>query len=191
MPRSRCTTWAAAPSIFRCCTCTKACTRSRPPAATAFLGGEDIDARIIGHLADTFQAQHGVDLRADRMALQRLREAAERAKHELSTSLETEINLPFIAATADGPKHLMMSLTRGKLETLSEDIIGRTLPLCDACSRTRAGPRSDINEVLLVGGQTRMPRIQELVALSSARRARAPSIPTRPWPLGQPCKARC
>jgi molecular chaperone DnaK len=97
------------------------------------------------------------------MALQRLREAAERAKHELSTSLETEINLPFIAATADGPKHLMMSLTRGKLETLSEDIIGRTLPLCDKVLRDAGWSTSDINEVLLVGGQTRMPRIQELV----------------------------
>ena len=128
-----------------------------------FLGGEDIDARIVGYLAEGFQAQYGVDLRADRMALQRLREAAERAKHELSTSLETEINLPFIAATADGPKHLMMSLTRGKLETLSEDIIGRTLPLCDKVLRDAGWSTSDINEVLLVGGQTRMPRIQELV----------------------------
>jgi molecular chaperone DnaK len=129
-----------------------------------FLGGEDIDARIIGHLADNFQAQYGVDLRTDRMALQRLREAAERAKHELSTSLETEINLPFIAATADGPKHLMQSLTRGKLETLSEDIIGRTLPLCERVLQDAGWTTKDINEVILVGGQTRMPRIQELVA---------------------------
>jgi molecular chaperone DnaK len=129
-----------------------------------FLGGEDIDARIVGFLADAFQAQNAVDLRADRMALQRLREAAERAKHELSTSLETEINLPFIAATADGPKHLMMSLTRGKLETLSEDIIGRTLPLCDKVIKDANWSVGDINEVILVGGQTRMPRIQELVA---------------------------
>jgi molecular chaperone DnaK len=129
-----------------------------------FLGGEDIDARIIGHLADAFQAQHGVDLRTDRMALQRLREAAERAKHELSTSLETEINLPFIAATPDGPKHLMTSLTRGKLETLSEDIVGRTLPLCEKVLKDAGWAAGDINEVILVGGQTRMPRIQELVA---------------------------
>ena len=129
-----------------------------------FLGGEDIDARIIGHLADAFQTQYGVDLRTDRMALQRLREAAERAKHELSTSLETEINLPFIAATADGPKHLMMSLTRGKLETLSDDIIGRTIPLCEKVLKDASWQTSDIDEVILVGGQTRMPRIQELVA---------------------------
>jgi molecular chaperone DnaK len=129
-----------------------------------FLGGEDIDARIIGHLADTFQSQHGVDLRVDRMALQRLREAAERAKHELSTSLETEINLPFIAATADGPKHLVLSLTRGKLETMSEDLIGRTLPLCEKVMKDAAWKLGDVNEVILVGGQTRMPRIQELVA---------------------------
>ncbi len=129
-----------------------------------FLGGEDIDARIIGHLADTFKSQHGVDLRSDRMALQRLREAAERAKHELSTSLETEINLPFIAATADGPKHLMLSLTRSKLETLSEDIVGRTLPLCDKVLRDAGWKVNDVDEVILVGGQTRMPRVQELVA---------------------------
>jgi molecular chaperone DnaK len=129
-----------------------------------FLGGEDIDARIIGHLADGFKAQYGLDLRDDRMALQRLREAAERAKHELSSSLETEINLPFIAATADGPKHLMMSLTRSKLESLSEDLIGRTLPLCEKVLADAGWQVSDIDEVILVGGQTRMPRIQELVA---------------------------
>jgi molecular chaperone DnaK len=129
-----------------------------------FLGGEDIDARIIGHLADSFKAQYGVDLRDDRMALQRLREAAERAKHELSSSLETEINLPFIAATADGPKHLMMQLTRGKLESLSEDLIGRTLPLCEKVLADAGWKVADIDEVILVGGQTRMPRVQELVA---------------------------
>jgi len=129
-----------------------------------FLGGEDIDARIIGHLADAFKSQHGVDLREDRMALQRLREAAERAKHELSSSLETEINLPFIAATVDGPKHLMMSLTRGKLEALAEDIVGRTLPLCQKVLGDAGWTVADIDEVILVGGQTRMPRIQELVA---------------------------
>jgi molecular chaperone DnaK len=129
-----------------------------------FLGGEDFDARIIGHLADSFKAQYGVDLREDRMALQRLREAAERAKHELSSSLETEINLPFIAATADGPKHLMMSLTRSKLETLSEDLISRTLPLCEKVLADAGWKVADIDEVILVGGQTRMPRVQELVA---------------------------
>ena len=129
-----------------------------------FLGGEDIDARIIGHLAEGFKGQYGVDLREDRMALQRLREAAERAKHELSSSLETEINLPFIAATADGPKHLMMSLTRSKLETLSEDLIGRTLPLCEKVLQDAGWKVSDIDEVILVGGQTRMPRVQDLVA---------------------------
>jgi molecular chaperone DnaK len=129
-----------------------------------FLGGEDIDARIIGHLADSFKAQYGVDLRQDRMALQRLREAAERAKHELSSSLETEINLPFIAATADGPKHLMMSLTRSKLESLSEDIVGRTLPLCEKVLDDAGWKVADIDEVILVGGQTRMPRVQEMVS---------------------------
>ena len=128
-----------------------------------FLGGEDIDSRIIGYLADQFQAQNAIDLRADRMALQRLREAAERAKHELSTSLETEINLPFIAAGADGPKHLMVSLTRGKLETLSEEILARTLPLCEKVLKDAGWTVQDLDEVLLVGGQTRMPRIQAMV----------------------------
>lgn len=128
-----------------------------------FLGGEDIDARIIAHLADTFQAKTSINLRNDRMALQRLREAAERAKHELSTSLETEINLPFIAAGADGPKHLITTLTRGKLETLSEDLINRTLPECERVLKTAGWSVKDIDEVILVGGQTRMPRLQAIV----------------------------
>lgn len=128
-----------------------------------FLGGEDIDARIIAHLADSFQAKTSIDLRTDRMALQRLREAAERAKHELSTSLETEINLPFIAATADGPKHLIMSLTRGKLETLSDELINRTLPECERVLKAAGWTVKDIDEVILVGGQTRMPRLQAIV----------------------------
>jgi molecular chaperone DnaK len=129
-----------------------------------FLGGEDIDARLVGLLADGFHAETGIDLRGERMALQRLREAAERAKHELSTSLETEVNLPFIAAGADGPKHLITSLTRGKLETLCEDLLGRTIAPIEQVLKDAGWTVKDIDEVILVGGQTRMPRVQELVS---------------------------
>jgi molecular chaperone DnaK len=128
-----------------------------------FLGGEDIDARIVGFLADVFRTDTGIDLRGERMALQRLREAAERAKHELSTSLETEVNLPFIAAGADGPKHLITSLTRSKLESLCEDLLTRTLTPIEQVMKDAGWTVKDIDEVILVGGQTRMPRVQELV----------------------------
>ncbi len=128
-----------------------------------FLGGEDIDARLVGYLADSFRGETGIDLRGERMALQRLREAAERAKHELSTSLETEVNLPFIAAGADGPKHLITSLTRSKLETLCEDLLARTLTPIEQVLKDAGWTVKDIDEVILVGGQTRMPRVQELV----------------------------
>ncbi len=129
-----------------------------------FLGGEDFDARIIGYLAEGFRAQHGIELRTDRMALQRLREAAERAKHELSTSIETEINLPFIAADDSGPKHLITTLTRGKLETLTEDLLARTLAPCEQVLKDAGWTVGDIDEIILVGGQTRMPRVQEIVS---------------------------
>ena len=128
-----------------------------------FLGGEDIDARIVGLLAEGFQAETGIDLRGERMALQRLREAAERAKHELSTSLETEVNLPFIAAGAEGPKHLITSLTRGRLETLCEDLLNRTIPPIEQVLKDAGWTVKDIDEVILVGGQTRMPRVHEIV----------------------------
>jgi molecular chaperone DnaK len=128
-----------------------------------FLGGEDIDARIVGYLADIFRVDTGIDLRGERMALQRLREAAERAKHELSTSLETEVNLPFIAAGADGPKHLIASLTRSKLETMCEDLLSRTIAPIEQVLKDAGWSVKDIDEVILVGGQTRMPRVQELV----------------------------
>jgi len=127
------------------------------------LGGDDFDQRIIDWLADEFRKEQGIDLRNDRMALQRLKEAAERAKIELSSSLQTEINLPFITADASGPKHLVMNLTRAKLEQLVADLIERTRgPIMKALED--AGMRaSDINEVVLVGGQTRMPAVIELV----------------------------
>ncbi len=130
-----------------------------------FLGGEDFDARIVDHLAETFLADNGIDLRKDKMALQRLREAAEKAKHELSTSLETDINLPFIAASDDGkPLHLTTQLTRGKLETMTEELIERTLEPCKMAISDAGMTKDNIDEVILVGGQTRMPRIQERVA---------------------------
>jgi molecular chaperone DnaK len=127
------------------------------------LGGDDFDQRIIDWLADEFRKEQGIDLRNDRMALQRLKEAAERAKIELSSSMQTEINLPFITADASGPKHLVMTLTRAKLEQLVADLIERTRgPILKALED--AGMQAgDINEVVLVGGQTRMPAVIELV----------------------------
>ncbi len=127
------------------------------------LGGDDFDQRIIDWLADEFRKEHGIDLRKDQMALQRLKEAAERAKIELSSSLQSEINLPFITADANGPKHLVMTLTRAKLEQLVSDLVERTRgPVMKAIED--AGLRaSEINEVVLVGGQTRMPAIIEMV----------------------------
>ena len=130
-----------------------------------FLGGEDFDNAVVGYLLDAFSRQNaGFDLRGDKMALQRIKEAAEKAKQELSSTLETEINLPFIAAAADGPKHLQLAITRAELESLVEPFVQRTLDPCrQALSDIAMGP-ADIDVVILVGGQTRMPRVQELVA---------------------------
>ena len=129
-----------------------------------FLGGDDWDQRIISWVADEFRREQGIDLRQDRQALQRLKEACEKAKVELSTMMETEINLPFITADASGPKHLQMKLTRAKLEQLTEDLIERTIGPCEqALADARVKP-SDVDEVILVGGMTRMPAIQQRVA---------------------------
>ena len=128
-----------------------------------FLGGDDFDQRIIDWIADEFLKDQGIDLRRDRQALQRLKEAAEKAKVELSTVMETEINLPFITADASGPKHLNMRLTRAKLEQLTEDLIERTMgPVRQALQDAGLQPHQ-IDEVILVGGQTRMPKVQETV----------------------------
>src|SRR6266704_628406 len=127
------------------------------------LGGDDFDLRVITWLADEFRKEQGIDLRQDRMALQRLKEAAEKAKKELSSSMQTEINLPFITADASGPKHLTMTLTRSKLEQLVEDLIEKSRgPVVKALSDASIRP-GDINEVVLVGGQTRMPAVQTMV----------------------------
>jgi molecular chaperone DnaK len=128
-----------------------------------FLGGEDFDKRIVDHIAEQFKREQGIDLRNDRLALQRLREAAEKAKIELSSTLETEINLPFITADQHGPKHLQMKLTRAKLESLVDDLIQRTIPPCETALKDAGLSASAIEEVILVGGQTRMPKIQETV----------------------------
>ncbi len=128
-----------------------------------FLGGEDFDQRIIEYLADEFKKEQGIDLRNDRLALQRLKEAAEKAKIELSSSIQTEVNLPFITADQTGPKHLNVKLSRAKLEALVEDLVSRTIEPCKAALKDAGLKASDIDEVILVGGQTRMPKIQDVV----------------------------
>ena len=128
-----------------------------------FLGGEDFDLRVIDYLADSFKKDSGIDLHNDPLALQRLKEAAEKAKIELSSSQQTEINLPYITADASGPKHLNIKLTRAKLESLVEDLIARTVDPCKIALKDAGLSPSDISDVILVGGQTRMPKVQEMV----------------------------
>ncbi len=128
-----------------------------------FLGGEDFDMRLVNYLADEFQKEQGIDLRKDNLALQRLKEAAEKAKIELSTTTQTEINLPFITADATGPKHLQIKLTRAKFESLVDDLVQRTIEPCRNALKDAGLTASDVNEVVLVGGMTRMPKIQEVV----------------------------
>ena len=128
-----------------------------------FLGGEDFDARIIEYLADEFKKEQGINLKTDRLALQRLKEAAEKAKIELSSSVQTEVNLPFITADQTGPKHLNVKLSRAKLEALVEDLVARTIEPCRAALKDAGIKASEIDEVILVGGQTRMPKIQDVV----------------------------
>ena len=127
------------------------------------LGGEDFDQRVMDYLADEFKKDQGIDLRNDKMALQRLKEAAEKAKIELSTSMETDINLPFITADASGPKHMTMKLTRSKLESLVEDLIERTVGPCRTAMKDASLSANQIDEVILVGGMTRMPAVQAKV----------------------------
>ena len=128
-----------------------------------FLGGEDFDHSIVEYLADEFKKENGIDLREDRLALQRLKEAAEKAKIELSSSTQTEVNLPFITADASGPKHLNVKMTRAKLEALVGDLIKRTVAPCEAALKDAGLKASEIDEVILVGGMTRMPKVQEVV----------------------------
>ncbi len=128
-----------------------------------FLGGEDFDKRLIDYLADQFKKDQGMDLRGDPLAMQRLKEGAEKAKIELSSSQQTDVNLPYITADASGPKHLNMKLTRTKLESLVEDLIDRTIDPCKQALKDAGLSASDIDDIILVGGQTRMPKVQEAV----------------------------
>ncbi len=128
-----------------------------------FLGGEDFDMRLVNYLADEFQKEQGIDLRKDKLALQRLKESAEKAKIELSSTTQTEVNLPFITADAAGPKHLAMKLTRAKFEALVDDLIQRTVEPCRKALKDAGLTAAEINEVVLVGGMTRMPKVQEVV----------------------------
>ncbi len=128
-----------------------------------FLGGEDFDQCVIDYLADEFKKEQGVDLREDKLALQRLKEAAEKGKTELSSSMQTEVNLPFITADANGPKHLNIKLTRAKLEALVEQLIDRTIDPCKAALKDAEISAGEVDEVILVGGMTRMPKVQERV----------------------------
>ena len=128
-----------------------------------FLGGEDFDQRLVNYLADEFKKESGIDLKNDRLALQRLKEAAEKAKIELSSTTQTEVNLPFITADATGPKHLNIKLTRAKLESIVEDLIERTVEPCKKAIADAGVSANDISEVILVGGMTRMPKVQEKV----------------------------
>jgi len=129
-----------------------------------FLGGEDFDKRVIDFLVEEFQKEQGIDLRKDHLALQRLKDAAERAKIELSSSQQTEVNLPYVTADASGPKHLNIKLTRAKLESLVDDLIKKTIEPCRIAMKDAGISPSDIGEVILVGGQTRMPKVQQAVS---------------------------
>jgi len=128
-----------------------------------FLGGEDFDQRIMDHLVDEFKKENGIDLKNDVLALQRLKDAAEKAKIELSNSTQTEVNLPYVTADASGPKHLVVKLTRAKLESLVDELIQRSIEPCKIAMKDAGVTAADIDEVILVGGQTRMPKVQEAV----------------------------
>ncbi|MCC7113284.1 MAG: molecular chaperone DnaK, partial [Burkholderiales bacterium] len=128
-----------------------------------FLGGEDFDMRLVDYFSDEFKKEQGIDLRKDKLALQRLKEAAEKAKIELSSSTQTEVNLPFITADASGPKHLTIKLTRAKLESLVDELIQRTIEPCRIAVKDAGVKLSDIDDIILVGGMSRMPKVQEKV----------------------------
>jgi molecular chaperone DnaK len=154
-----------------------------------FLGGEDFDKRVIDYLVAEFKKDQGFDLRNDPLALQRLREGAERAKIELSSSQQTEVNLPYITADASGPKHLNIKLTRAKLESLVEDLVTRTIAPCRTALDDSGLKISDINEVILVGGQTRMPKVQETVAAFFGREPRKDVNPDEAVAVGAAIQA--
>jgi len=154
-----------------------------------FLGGEDFDLRIIDYLADEFKKENGVDLHNDPLALQRLKEAAEKAKIELSSSQQTEVNLPYITADSSGPKHLVLKLTRAKLESLVEDLVESTIGPCRTALEDAGLKASDIDDVILVGGQTRMPLVQEKVKQFFAKEARRDVNPDEAVAMGAAIQA--
>jgi len=154
-----------------------------------FLGGEDFDLRLIDYLADQFKKDSGMDLHNDPLALQRLKEAAEKAKIELSSAQSTEVNLPYITADASGPKHLVVKLTRSKLESLVEDLVGRTIEPLKVALKDAALSASDINDVILVGGQTRMPLVQKKVAEFFGKEARHDVNPDEAVAMGASIQA--
>ena len=154
-----------------------------------FLGGEDFDLRVIEYMADEFKNQHGIDLHNDPIALQRLKEAAETAKIELSTSQETDINLPYITADQTGPKHLVMKLTRSKLEALVEELVDQTMEPCRVALKDADLSVSDIDEVILVGGQTRMPLVQQKVQATFGREPRKDVNPDEAIAMGAAIQA--
>ncbi|MDJ0862399.1 MAG: molecular chaperone DnaK [Gammaproteobacteria bacterium] len=154
-----------------------------------FLGGEDFDKRLIDYLADEFQKDQGIDLRGDPLAMQRLKEAAEKAKIELSSSQQTDVNLPYITADASGPKHLNIKLSRAKLEALVEDLITRTAGPCRTALKDAGLSASEVDEVILVGGQTRMPKVQETVKELFGREPRRDVNPDEAVAIGASIQA--
>ncbi len=156
-----------------------------------FLGGEDFDQRIIDYIVTEFKKEQGVDLKNDVLALQRLKEAAEKAKIELSSGQQTEINLPYITADASGPKHLAIKITRAKFEALVEDLIERSIEPCRIALKDAGLKVSDIDDVILVGGQTRMPKVIDKVKEFFGKEPRRDVNRTRPWPSAPPSRAAC
>jgi molecular chaperone DnaK len=154
-----------------------------------FLGGEDFDSRIIEYLAEEFKKDSGVDVHNDPLALQRLKEAAEKAKIELSSSQQTDVNLPYITADASGPKHLNVKLTRAKLESLVEELINRTKGPCETALKDAGLKASEINDVILVGGQTRMPKVQDMVKSIFGKEPRKDVNPDEAVALGAAIQA--
>ena len=157
-----------------------------------FLGGEDFDTRVVNFLADEFKKENGIDLRSDRLALQRLKDAAEKAKIELSSAQQTEVNLPFITADASGPKHLTIKITRAKLEALVDDLIQKTIGPVKQALKDAGVTASQIDEVILVGGMTRMPKVQEAVKAAVRQGAAQGRQSRMKWsPSAPPSRAAC
>jgi molecular chaperone DnaK len=153
-------------------------------SSDTFLGGEDFDLRLINYLADEFKKDSGIDIKQDSLALQRIKEAAEKAKIELSSAMQTEVNLPYITADASGPKHLIVKVTRATLELLVNDLVKNTIAPCEQALKDAGLSKGDIDEVILVGGQTRMPKVQEAVKTFFGKEPRKDVNPDEAVPMG-------